>query len=44
MEHCKKYETHNDYIIAKTAGTLVKHNVSYCQDNKGVHYDLDNYD
>ena len=38
MKYLKKFETHEDYEEYLTGGTIVKPNVSYCEDFDDVHY------
>ena len=38
MKYLKKFETHEDYEEYVTGGTMVKPNVSYCEDFDDVHY------
>ena len=38
MEYLKSFSSHTDYEEYLTGGTMVKPNVSYCEDVKEVHY------
>ena len=43
-KHCRKFNNHEDYISALINGEFIKHNISYCKEEKDAHYDkwLDN--
>ena len=38
IEYLKLFSSHTDYEEYVTGGTMVKPNVSYCEDVKDVHY------
>ena len=37
-KHCKKFNNHADYINSIKAGQIIKYNVSYCKNEKDLHY------
>ena len=37
-KYLKKFNTHNEYEEYASSGSMIKPNVSYCNDNKDIHF------